>query len=223
MVRGQLSAIVALCLELLVPSATRAAKKKPPAPAVVEYRRDVGLGAEHFALPSDKTICVGLGVSLQSGDFFEGLMRTSSPSGVQFYKAGALVDKFPDALSLEIQAVAFWCDLVPFSVPFSAPAPALDDAFMRSLRFEVASKRGLEVVPAEQVSRSVFRIPFTGPFRRFGPGGWVYEIEIRFKQVPLTDYVTLSVLSQDGKLLSRITRGLMDPPLNPLHVRRKNP
>jgi hypothetical protein len=73
-----------------------------------------------------------------------------------------------------------------------------------SLRFEVALVKGLLAEPAEGVSTRVSKVRFT----EGGPQEWDYEILVRTKGAPLTDQVKLTVLSEDGRFLTRMMGGL---------------
>ena len=198
---------VALALQTTVLSAS---EKRPQKLTVtgLEFQKNIGLEVGDFPLPWNSEICVALLVGLESGDFFTGLSRTKSASGVQYRKGNVVVVTFPDTVKMLIRAKAIRCDLTPSSL-----GPRLDDHFMKSLRFEAASKRGLLSVPAEQITFTAYKVPFT----ESGPDQWAYELLIRLNQVCITDQLTLSVFYENRKLLTRITGGLdraFNPPNN---------
>lgn len=200
--RSRLREATILSVALLLQTVLLSGREKQP-PRVtaprLEFQKDVALEVGDFPLPLNSKICVAVLVGLESGDFFKGLTRMQTASGVQYRKGNTLIETFPDTLKILIRAKAIRCDLTP-----SWLGPRLNDHFMKSLRFEAASKRGLMSVPAEQISSSAYKVPFT----ESGPDQWAYELVIGLNKVPITDQLTVSVFSENGKLLTRITGGL---------------
>ena len=210
-VRERLREVAVVSLVIALQTAVSSAREKRPPKVTVaplEFQKQIVLQVGDFPLPWNSEICVALIVGLESGDFFDGISRTPSASGVQYRKGSVVVLTFPDTVKMLIRAKAVRCDLTPFLM-----GPRLDDHFMESLRFEAASKRELLSVPAAQISGTAFKVPFT----ELGPDQWAYEVLIRLKQVPITNQLTLSVFSENGELLTRITGGLdraFNPPRN---------
>jgi hypothetical protein len=222
---GRLALFMIFALALAPPAAMAGAKNQKShaqsPPAVVHFTREVYLGISSFRFP-DNGACIFLGAYFNSDDL-EGLSLMETPSGPEFHKQDQLVETFPDTVMIEVRAFRglTGCDLSlgkttnepskhkpkpPAASSASAPSPV---NFNYLLRFEVAFVRGSSTMPAELISTHIRESPsFEG-----GLWMWNYEVLIRTKQAPLTDQINLSVLSQNGQLLTHITGGL-DTPLN---------
>jgi hypothetical protein len=190
-------------LAVFILAIPRPSAARPRAHARIEYQSEVNIVAGNFKTPQHGAGVI-LEVSITSGEFFKGLVRTAGPSGVQFLKDGKQVSYFPKKLDVRIEAAAFGGG--PSRTPWQL-GPALDTDFVRSLRFSIATKQGLQEVPAQVISSRAYEVPF----RERGPDRWEYELVVRLNHAPLTDLLTVVVLSDDGKMLARFTGGLGRP------------
>jgi hypothetical protein len=147
--------------------------------------------------------CLMLGATAESGDFFKGLRSRDTPNGRIFQKASARITSFPENLSVEIHAGfdscagkgAQTCDRCDFR---------FNTEFMRSLRFEIYWKRGLDmrnaIVTAESRDQSY-------DLAQYSEAGelWKYHVSVRSENVPLTDVLVVVILAPDGRIVSRLS------------------
>lgn len=225
--RKRLERLLVIIALTLSPVATLAGAKDQKnraqtQPAALQYTREVYLGTSSLRLPGSGA-CIYLGAFFSSDDFFEGLSLLATPSGSGFHKQDHLVETFPDTLLIEVRGFLglTGCELSigkttneqsklgPKPTAASSESSPSTTDLKDVLRFEVALVRGSSTMPAELISTNVRES--SSP--EVGPRRWNFEILIRSKQAPLIDQVHLTVLSQNGQLLTRITGGL-DTPMN---------
>ncbi len=162
----------------------------------IQYRQRVRLGADMVNF--DNT-CVFFTASMTAGDFFDGLRRIKTPTGAEFRKGSSVVDHFPEKISVEIRGVVTKCSENPREVL----VPGLAADFMSSLRFEAQWGRGSEFQPAENLSAQTSPRPLS-KLKNI----WTYTVTIPSKDVPLTDHLVVSVLSKEGKKVTRFSARL---------------
>jgi hypothetical protein len=183
-------AIAAASLLALVPfSASGEAPAQQPA-QIVEYKEVVPLSSGQVR---DRDVCVNFSPVMTSGDFFDGLQRQETPSGDEFHKNSRLVTNFPEQLTVQLQLSISVCDADIYT---PAPAPS----FVSGIRFKAQWKRGLTMRPVTELR--VQRVAITS---EEGDSRLLFLLKIRDQDVPLTDHLIISVISPQGKLLSRMS------------------
>jgi hypothetical protein len=182
--------VVAASLLSLVPcSALGEAPDQNPA-QIVEYKEVVPLSSGQVR---DQDVCVNFSPVMASGDFFDGLQRHETPSGDEFHKNSRLVTNFPEQLTIQLQLSISVCDADIYT---PAPAPS----FVSGIRFRAQWKRGLAMRPVTELR--VQRVAITS---EEGDSRLLFLLKIRDQNVPLTDHLIISVISPQGKLLSRMS------------------
>jgi hypothetical protein len=177
-------------LLLLIPfGAFSAAPFQAPA-QTVEYKEVVPLSSGQVR---DRDVCVNFSPVMASGDFFDGLQRHETPSGDEFHKNSRLVTNFPEQLTVQLQLSISVCDADIYT---PAPAPG----FVSGIRFRAQWKRGLAMRPVTELR--VQRVAITS---EEGDSRLLFLLKIRDQGVPLTDHLIISVISPQGKLLSRMS------------------
>jgi hypothetical protein len=156
----------------------------------VEYKEVVPLSSGQVR---DHDVCVNFSPVMTSGDFFDGLQRHETPSGDEFQKNSRLLTNFPEQLTIQLQLSIFVCDADIFT---PAPAPS----FVNGIRFKAQWKRGLAMRPVSEFK--VQRVAITS---EEGDSRLLFLLKIRDQDVPLTDHLIISVISPQGKLLSRMS------------------
>ncbi|HXN98406.1 MAG TPA: hypothetical protein VN881_04990 [Candidatus Acidoferrales bacterium] len=182
--------IVAASLLSLVPFSVLG-KTPVQAPAQnVEYKEVVPLSSGQVR---DHDVCVTFSPVMAAGDFFDGLQRHETPSGDEFHKNSRLVTNFPEQLTVQLQLSISVCDADIYT---PAPAPS----FVSGIRFKAQWKRGLAMRPVTELR--VQRVAITS---EEGDSRLLFLLKIRDQDVPLTDHLIISVISPQGKLLSRMS------------------
>jgi hypothetical protein len=156
----------------------------------VEYKEVVPLSSGQVR---DQDVCVNFSPVMASGDFFDGLQRHETPSGDEFHKNSRLVTNFPEQLTVQLQLSISVCDADIYT---PAPAPS----FVSGIRFRAQWKRGLTMRPVTELR--VQRVAITS---EEGDSRLLFLLKIRDQNVPLTDHLIISVISPQGKLLSRMS------------------
>jgi len=159
-------------------------------PPIVEYKEVVPITSGQIR---DGKVCVNFNPVMTAGDFFDGLQRRETASGDEFRKNSQVVETFPDQITVQVQTAINICDADIYT---PAPVPS----FFNDLRFKVQWKRGLTMRPASQVA--VQRVMFAS---EDGNNRLMFLLKIRDHDVPLTDHLIISVISPQGKLLSRMS------------------
>lgn len=173
-----------------------------PAPffgKVYKYHRIVPFGLDFVR---GGQYCGAILMNLESGDFFEGLEVRTTQAGLQFRKGRQAVELFPREVTVNVQVLTSRC-VGPPDPHQLQPNFNLDKKFISSLQFEGFWQRGLE---RREADLGLFS---SGVARRdrfenhFGVTGWDYVLRIRCPSVPLTDSLTVEILSSDGERLGR--------------------
>ena len=186
---GSIGMVVASFLSLVPFSALGEAPAQESA-QIVEYKEVVPLSSGQVR---DRDVCVNFIPVRTSGDFFDGLQRHEPPSGDEFHKNSRVVTNFPDQLTVQLQLSISVCDADIYT---PAPAPG----FVNGIHFKAQWKRGLAMRPVAQVM--IQRVAITS---EEGDSRLLFLLKIRDRDVPLTDHLIISVISPQGKLLSRMS------------------
>jgi hypothetical protein len=184
-----LSVLVATLFLLIPFGALGEASFQAPA-QIVEYKEVVPLSSGQVR---DRDVCVNFSPVMTSGEFFDGLQRHETPSGDEFHKNSRVVQNFPEQITVQVQLSISVCDADIYT---PAPAPS----FVSGIRFKAQWKRGLAMRPVEQFA--VQRVAITS---EEGDSRLLFLLKIHDRDVPLTDHLIISVISPQGKLLSRMS------------------
>ncbi len=160
-----------------------------PSP-IVEYKEVVPITSGQIR---DGKTCINFNPVMTAGDFFDGLQRHETASGDEFLKSSQVVRTFPDQITVQVQTSITVCDADIYT---AAPVPS----FFNGLQFKVQWKRGLAMRTVSQVT--VQRVMFAS---EDGNNRLMFLLKIRDHDVPLTDHLIISVISPQGKLLSRMS------------------
>lgn len=179
----------ALTVAILFPLRSSRALQETP-PRVVEYTERVQMSTGEVRKGD---VCATFYPELESNEFFRGLQRTETDEGRTFRKYSQLVTTYPPSLRIQIEVRISICDADIYT-----PAPIPD--FLKTLRFKVQWKKAMYLRPVG--SFSVESIPLT---LDQSENRKVLVVQIHDStNVPLTDHLILTILSPDGKILSRM-------------------
>jgi hypothetical protein len=159
-------------------------------PPIVEYKEVVPITSGQIR---DGKTCISFNPVMTAGDFFDRLQRRETPSGDEFLKNSQMVTTFPDQITVQVQTSITICDADIYT---AAPVPS----FFNGLQFKAQWKRGLAMRTVSQVT--VQRVMFAS---EDGNNRLMFLLKIRDHDVPLTDHLIISVISPQGKLLSRMS------------------
>jgi hypothetical protein len=140
--------------------------------------------------------CVTFEPTMESGTFFDGLERIDLDSGVQFRRNSASVLLFPSYLKIDIHVSVHLCDANIYT-------PARSPDFMKGMKFRAQWKRNLELRPVANITLESVPLNLED-----GDNRLLFVLRIRDEDVPLTDHLIISVLTAQGKLLSRMSARL---------------
>jgi hypothetical protein len=121
-----------------------------------------------------------------SGDFFSGLSQVDTPAGRQFEKKKQIYRTFPESIIVDVEAIAFPCDISPEHLPPADIAVGL----LGTLSFGANWKTNS---PDLQLSAVV---PIKVEHLNHGIR-WNYFLEIPAKDIPLTTELAIGVTARD--------------------------
>jgi len=182
------SALAVGVATLLPVRSSRALQEAPP--RVVEYTERVPMSTGEVRRGD---VCATFYPELESNEFFRGLQRIETDEGRTFSKYSQLVTTYPPQLRIQIDVRISICDADVYT-----PAPIPD--FLKTLHFKVQWKKAMYLRPVG--SFVVENVPLNleqSENRRL----LVVQIHDS-NNVPLTDHLILTILSPDGKILSRM-------------------
>jgi hypothetical protein len=190
--RSRLIAALAVVFAVLCPwRTTRAQANEPPGP-IWEYKEKVPLSIGEVRRGE---ICVTFEPYLSADDFFEGLQRLDLPSGPVYRKNASPVTHFPTYLTIEMYVNVHECDTNLYT-------PAASPDFVASMKIRAQWKRNLDMRPADF---TIERVPLN---LEEGDNRLLFVLRIKNQDVPLTDHLIVSVTTDHGKLLSRMSARL---------------
>jgi hypothetical protein len=162
-------------------------------------RYQLSFGVQSTQIGSAVVVFLGF---VTADDFFRDIEKTTGSGDVTFSKHGAPLESFPEVLTVRVVA----------SVPRQKSKPGKgypldpDPAVMSSLHFRAEWKTDMAL-------RQVTGFSFESVKREDGPieairEQWIYNFTLSGKNVPLTDHLIVTVLSNDNKVLLRMSASL---------------
>jgi hypothetical protein len=138
-------------------------------------------------------ICADFYPDLESDEFFNGLQRIDGDRTSEFRKSSRTVTTYPAHLTIQIDVRISVCDANIYT-------PAIAPDFLKTLHFKVQWKRELYLRPV--ASYAVESVPLN---LSEDDGRRLLVVQIRDNNnIPLTDHLVLTILSPEGKILSRM-------------------
>jgi hypothetical protein len=179
----------AVCLMILWPANFFRALGQTPE-KIIEHGERVAMSTGEIRKGE---ICADFYPDLQSDEFFNGLQRIDGGRTSEFRKYSRPVTAYPPHLTIQIDVRVNVCDANIYT-------PAVAPDFLKTLHFKVQWKRQLYLRPV--ASFSVESVPLHVDEDQ---GRRLLVVQIRDNNsVPLTDHLVLTILSPEGKILSRM-------------------
>jgi len=164
------------------------------------YYGVVDFGAQQIHLDDG---CLALGGTVTSGTFFEDLKRIDNGGELEYRKRGRVVTKYPESLTTSIRIVGDACTT-------GLPSPPLSifrgDSY--TVRFNVEWKDGMQLRPAvlsPVTARCVGYSSITTPAGNLPIPSITCQMTVESEGVPLRDHLIVSVLTDDGKRITRLS------------------
>jgi hypothetical protein len=147
--------------------------------------------------------CGSLSGSLSAGDFFQGLPRVESESGVEFRRKSKVVRQFPDELDIALQGPPGSC---PLALPNSQTGESPDE-FVRGLSVEAqwVDRDASPSIRDHSVSKSP---PRTRWFAEYEKPTWGFKIQVLSQDVAITRALVVSLISASGDRVANSTFSL---------------
>ena len=148
-------------------------------------------------------ICGDLSGSASAGNFFKGLQRIETESGVEFRRKSKGVRVFPDEIQFSLQGAIGGC---PTSLPNSATSAVLND-FVKNVRVTAGWIDGDDGRRVSNVS--VTKVPpIVGWLMEYEQPRWGLSIKIPSNDVSISNALDVSVLSENGHKVMNFTFAL---------------
>jgi len=180
----------AITLTILWPLKPSRAQDQAPQPRVVQHGERVAMSTGQIRKGE---ICADFYPDLESDEFFNGLQRIDRDRSSEFQKYSRPVMTYPSHLTIQIDVRINVCDANVYT-------PAVAPDFLKTLHFKVQWKRELYLRPV--ASYAVESVPLN---LSEDDGRRLLVVQIRDNNnVPLTDHLVLTILSPEGKILSRM-------------------
>ncbi|MGA8037559.1 MAG: hypothetical protein WA823_01055 [Candidatus Acidiferrales bacterium] len=193
--RSPLRAAYAVLFALLIPCSAGAGatqRSNEPAGPIWEYKEQVPLSIGEVRRGET---CVTFEPFMQAGDFFDGLQRLDLPSGPMFRKNSTQVTTYPTYVTVDMHVNIHECDSNLYT---AASSPD----FVAGMKFRAQWKREMDMRPADF---TVEKVPLN---LEEGDNRLLFVLRIKNQNVPLTDHLIISVWTDHGKLLSRMSARL---------------
>lgn len=173
---------------------TAQSKKQPP---VWNYDGGIVMMSDG-SLPDGP--CFRISGKLTAPDFFDGLKRLDSNSGVVYRRGNDVVTHFPSALHLIFEMYDHPCS---DNIQATGPRTYLTAAMMETLRVSFFWKRGMQLRPAAGIQSKNFYArpiaPYATDLAKELPEKfeWWFEFDVPSEGVPLTDSLVIILRSTD--------------------------
>ncbi len=169
----------------------------------VTYSKKVPFGLQEVKIGAT---CIVFGGSMTSGVFFENLRNIQSQGRTEYRLKGQPVASFPDSLTIEIVAIPRNCDR-----HVEDELASENQELMDHLTFGVQWKKGVTMTSADQPIYGGFkhtREPL--PLSPYGDTAdmWKFTITIKSTGVSLDQHVIVSVYTENGKDIARLSSSL---------------
>jgi hypothetical protein len=182
-----------LCVATLLPASSSGTLAQTTQ-KIVEYNERVAMSTGQIRKGD---ICADFYPDLESDEFFKGLQRIDNEYGSEFQKYSHPITTYPSRLTIQIDVRTSVCDADVYT-----PVPPPE--FLKTLHFKVQWKRQLYLRPV--AGFSVANVPLNLDDDQ---GRRLLVIQIRdANNIPLTDHLILTILSPEGKILSRMAARL---------------
>jgi len=146
--------------------------------------------------------CVWVQVFFASGDFFRKLRQRNTPDGPQFIKDGTPISKFPDSMTIDVEATVYKCSAKGIEIL----PPDYASGLLNGASFDVRWMNETETRPARVLSTN----------ERHKPGlRWDYFIDISTQDIPLVDDVLIEISLRGGISRTSLHAGLISPKERP--------
>jgi hypothetical protein len=179
-----------VCLAVCVPHGLLRAQDGS-VPRTIEFKERVPMTTGEIR---NGDVCASFFPELESDEFFNGLQRTETDTYRYYRKFDRAVAFYPSHLTIQIDVRILVCDADVYT-------PAATPDFMKSLHYKLQWKHDLYLRPVQNyVIESVpLNLLEGGENRR------LLVVQIRDAgTIPLTDHLILTILSPQGKILTRM-------------------
>jgi hypothetical protein len=185
--------IFAMSVALLFPLRSSPALDETPQ-KIVEYNERVPMSTGEVRKGE---ICANFYPDLESDEFFKGLQRIENDDSREYRKYSRVVTTYPARLTVQVDIRISVCDADVYT-----PAPTPE--FLKTLHFKVQWKRAMYLRPVPNYSMESVPLHLNESENRK-----LVVIQIRdAENVPITDHLILTILSPEGKILSRMAARL---------------
>ena len=189
-----LSAILLTLIFGLVPLGARAGGGSSP-----RYDGVIAFGSQLLHMDDG---CLALNGTITSGSFFEDLKRTENGNRFEFTKGGLVVTDYPESLTTSIRIVG------QCAATLSNPPSIIFHGDSYVVKFEVEWKDGMELRAAELSPDAAHCTGYSSipiPKQNYTIPSITCQLTVESKGVPLADHLIVSVLTADGKRLTRLS------------------
>jgi hypothetical protein len=185
------SAVVLAALWVPAGMSEKVSKKNRP----VKIWEPVGFDAATGRIGNS---CFFFVADLTGGGFFSGLERLENAQGFELRKGTELIEFYPDQIAIDIEGRAYECQ----SRMASAAPPLNKWNFMKLLWFKAVWEKDLQLQPAEKLRYETIEPIW---WLEEGRGSFMYHLTMQTKGVALSDNLMITVLSDEGKEVVRMT------------------
>jgi hypothetical protein len=186
--------VVAIGMLAMVSQARSRSKPKPT------YDGGVNFGEQLLELQGG---CLSVDGTVTSGSFFENVKRNDNGDAPEYTRNGKVVREYPQSLTASIRILGNQCG----DVASGADPIFKGDSY--SLTFGVEWKKGLELRPAALSATVAHCVGASVLTNANGDMSTVpsltCQLTVNSKGVPLGDHLIVSIFSENGKRLTRIS------------------
>jgi hypothetical protein len=146
--------------------------------------------------------CLALNGTVMSGKFFDDLTRIETGNRFKFTKSGRVVTEYPESLTTSIRIVG------QCAATLSNPPSSIFHGDSYSLKFQVEWKDGMQLRPAELSAEPAHCTAYSSvpiPRQDYTIPSITCTLTVESRGVPLADHLIVSVLTADGKRLTRLS------------------
>lgn len=142
--------------------------------------------------------CFFFVADMTGGGYFKGLERVETAQGFALRRGTEFLEYYPDQIAIDIEGRAYECQ-----TRMASAAPPVDKwNFMKLLWFKAVWEKDTQMRPAEKLRYDTIEPIW---WLEDGRGSWMYHLTMQTKGVSLADDLVITVLSDEGKELVRMT------------------
>ena len=147
--------------------------------------------------------CFVFGGTAASEDFFRGLRKFETPTGVEFRKGSQSLKYFPQNLTIAINAIGLTCSENSSGKRKTETEPTIE--IMNSFELSMYWKQGARLNRVREASSQDLTVMDIPDLMQSPRKVWIYTVSICDEEIPLESHLIAVISSSQGRTVARLS------------------